>query len=96
MMSILQDLSNGLIMSLFSIIIVFLILYLLTLSVSILKKVKSSPSEPVIETKQSLKLEDITDPDMMVAALIASIDYQETTKKDIRLVSIKEISNETI
>ncbi len=92
MMSILQDFTNGLIMSLFSIIIVFVILYLLTLPVTLLKKSKVITNEPFIQTKQSIRLEDITDPDMMVAALIASIDYQETIKKDIRLVSIKEVT----
>ena len=92
MMSILQDFSNGLVMSLFSIIIVFLILYLLTLSISLLKKMKSKPTLLSKAPKQSIKLEDITDPDMMVAALVASIDFQETTKKDVRLISIKEIS----
>ena len=92
MMSILQDFTNGLIMSLFSIIIVFVILYLLTLPVTLLKKSKVITNEPFIQTKQSIRLEDITDHDMMVAALIASIDYQETIKKDIRLVSIKEVT----
>ena len=92
MMSILQDFTNGLIMSLFSIIIVFVILYLLTLPVTLLKKSKVITNEPIVQTKQSLRFEDITDPDMMAAALIASIDYQEVIKKDIRLVSIKEVS----
>jgi hypothetical protein len=91
-MSILQDFANGLIMSLFSIILVFIILYLLTLSVSLLKKTKEVPKESIKQSNHSLKIEDITDPDMMVAALVASIDYQESTKKDVRLVSIKEIS----
>jgi len=34
---------------------------------------------------------EITDDDMMVAVLIASIDYQEEIKKDVRLVSVKEV-----
>ncbi len=89
MMSILTD---ALIMSLFSILIVFAILYILTLSVSCLKKAKVKTNPSVLSLIQPIKLEDITDPDMMVAALIASIDYQETIKKDIRLISIKEIT----
>ena len=34
---------------------------------------------------------DIKDEDMMVAALIASIDYQEETKENVRVVSVKQI-----
>ena len=39
----------------------------------------------------SNKSTDIKDEDMMVAALIATIDYANETKKDVRLVSIKQI-----
>lgn len=92
MMAILQDFTNGLVMSLLSIIIVFIILYLLTLPVDLFKNLKDKPIDSIISKPKALKLEDISDPDMMVAALVASIDYQESTKKDIRLVSIKEIS----
>ena len=37
-------------------------------------------------------LPDITDEDMMVAALIATIDYRNEVKTDVRLVSIKQIN----
>jgi hypothetical protein len=49
---------------------------------------------PVVSTPQprpSLKLEDIKDDDMMAAALVATIDYYEETKQDVRVVSIKQI-----
>ncbi len=92
MATILQDFTHGIILSIVSIVIVFLILYLLTLSVSLLKKTNKPVDQPVETDKPTLRLEDITDPDMMVAALVASIDYQEEIKKDIRLVSIKEIT----
>lgn len=36
-------------------------------------------------------LEEIQDEDMMVAALVASIDYHNEIKKDVRVVSIKEL-----
>ena len=92
MIAFLSVLTDGLIMSLFSILIVFAILYLLTLSVSMLKHSKDKDITPNILPNPRIKYEEITDPDMMVAALLASIDYQETTQKDIRLISIKEIS----
>jgi hypothetical protein len=47
----------------------------------------------VVESeKKKLSIEDIKDEDMMVAALIATIDYTNETKKDVRLVSIKQMS----
>mgnify|MGYP003291215999 CR=1 FL=1 len=39
--------------------------------------------------KQDIK--DIKDEEMMAAALVATIDYHNETKKDVRVVSIKEI-----
>lgn len=44
------------------------------------------------EFRKPVSMEDIKDEDMMVAALIATIDYAEEIKTDIRLVSIKQIS----
>lgn len=40
---------------------------------------------------QKFSLADITDEDMLVAALIAAVDFAEETKKDVRLVSIRQI-----
>ncbi|MFY9422451.1 MAG: hypothetical protein WBK54_03075 [Bacilli bacterium] len=53
----------------------------------------------VLQPKAAFSLADITDEDMMVAALVAAIDYAEETKKDVRLLSIREIqggSNENL
>lgn len=44
--------------------------------------------------KQPISLSDIKDDDMMVAALVASIDYYNEIKKDVRIMSIKEITAE--
>lgn len=46
--------------------------------------------KPVVQ-KQQIKLEDIKDEDMMVAVLVASIDYHEETQQDVRVVSVKEL-----
>ncbi len=80
-------------------IIVFLMLALLWLIVSLFRYFAPKEEEhdetesvvPVVETRQPLKLEDITDDDMMAAALVASIDYHNEIKEDVRVVSIKEI-----
>lgn len=95
MMMIYSTFSEGLLISLFSIIIVFLILAFVALMVSLLKYFVVSPKveqTPAIETlKKALTLSNITDEDMMVAALVASIDYYQEVKKDVRIISIREI-----
>lgn len=80
-------------------VIVFLMLALLWGIVSLFKYItpKESADEEnndlpeVTEAKQAIKLEDITDDDMMAAALVASIDYHNEIKEDVRVVSIREI-----
>lgn len=82
------------------VLIVFLMLILLALVVAAFQLFSGKKQEaPVQEEVQpvtytqpsSLKLEDIKDEDMMVAALVATIDYHEETKQDVRVVSIKQI-----
>jgi glutaconyl-CoA/methylmalonyl-CoA decarboxylase subunit delta len=79
--------------SVFSIVIVFVILYLVTISVELLKKTqKTIIEQPVITPEPAIQsIDQITDEDMMVAALVASIDYREQTKTNVRVRSIKEI-----
>jgi glutaconyl-CoA/methylmalonyl-CoA decarboxylase subunit delta len=45
------------------------------------------------KAKQAFDISQIKDEDMMVAALVASIDYYEEIKKDVRVISVKEITN---
>lgn len=83
------------------ILIVFAMLALLWGIVSLFKFIAPKPKKekeqakeeatPVSQTKQGIKLEDIKDDDMMVAALIATIDYHDEIKQDVRVVSIKEL-----
>lgn len=84
--------TDGLLFSLLSIITVFVIIGLIILLISPLSKL--SPQKPVSENlTQEPKKHTHTklDDDMMVAVLIASIDFRETTKKEPKLLSIKEI-----
>lgn len=46
---------------------------------------------PVVEPKKPITIDDIKDEDMMVAALVATIDYANETKQDVRLISIRQI-----
>ena len=82
------------------VLIVFSMLILLALVVAAFQLFnKKAPAQEVVENvapvqyaqPSSLKLEDIKDEDMMVAALVATIDYHEETKQDVRVVSIKQI-----
>ncbi|HBG33559.1 MAG: hypothetical protein A2013_06230 [Tenericutes bacterium GWE2_38_8] len=84
---------EGITISLFSILIVFLILFFISIVIESLKHIQLKEKKPVIvqDIKKKITIEDIKDEDMMVAALIASIDYQQVTKGDVQVVSIQEI-----
>ncbi len=83
------------------VVIVFAMLALLWGIVALFKYIKpkqevkqqtNSAQAPVQNApKKALKVEDIKDEDMMVAALIATIDYHNETNEDVRVVSIKQI-----
>lgn len=75
---------------------VFIVLYLITMIIGLfkfiqIKQVNKDEIKSEIPTEKSLQIEDIKDEDMMVAAIVATIDYSNDTKKDIRLKSIKQI-----
>ena len=95
-MMIYNTFSDGLLISLFSILIVFLMLGVVALAIGLLKYIvvptKDVVEQPIIQ--KAIQLSDIKDEDMIVAALVASIDYFNEIKKDVRIVSIKEITQE--
>lgn len=93
---------EALLVSLVAIAFVFLILFVIILCVSLMQKLffgkvkEEKASKPVKvpaakPVAKEVKNVEIKDEDMMVAALIATIDYANETKKDVRLVSIKQI-----
>lgn len=95
---------EALLIAIIAIIIVFAVLLLIILIIDLLQKLlftkKAVNNEKPLETKKenqqtsvkkTVKNTEIKDEDMMVAALIATIDYTNETKKDVRLVSIKQI-----
>ena len=93
MTTIYTSFPEGITISLFSILIVFLILFFISMVIESLKHIQLKEKKTVIvqEVKKKITIEDIKDEDMMVAALIASIDYQQVTKGDVQVLSIKEI-----
>ena len=80
--------------------IVFSLLALLALIVSLFKYFNANSEEQkpeqekvqkTVAPKPQIKLEDITDEDMMAAVLVATIDYHEETQQDVKVVSVREI-----
>lgn len=85
---------DGLLFSFLSIFVVLSIIGLVVLSIYPLKKLtdKQLPSEKIQKQEKLQKFDD----DMMVALLVASIDFRETEKKEPKLVAIKELKNENL
>ena len=83
---------DGLLIAVVAILMVFAILFVIILCVNALSVLCKNVKEEKTVTKAKVsKMTDIKDEDMMVAALIATIDYSNETGKDVRLVSIKQI-----
>ncbi|MDO9629072.1 MAG: OadG family protein [Acholeplasmataceae bacterium] len=91
---LLNSLSEGLFISFFSIMIVFSILGVIAFIINSFQYIYKKPII-VPETKKTyvkpFELSDIKDDNMLVAGLVASIDYYEETKENVRILSIKEI-----
>ena len=88
---------QGILDSIICIAIVFLILALICGIVSLFKYIKVEDKAPKSEVKtvsapqKKFTMDDIVDDDMMAAALVATIDYRNECKTNVRLVSIKEV-----
>ena len=90
---------KALLVSLIAIVLVFLVLCIVIGAVKLMQVVydkygkKEAPAQvtaaPVAQAAP--KSVEIVDEDMMVAALIATIDYKEETNQDVKLKSIKRI-----
>lgn len=85
------------IIALVAILIVFAILAIIICAVKIMQlcfkgsKGKKEATEEPKEEAISEKNTNIEDDDMMAAVLVATIDYANETKKDVRLKSVKRI-----
>lgn len=91
------DFVTGGIVAVVSTLMVFLILVLIIFLTELVAKAMGNDEEKeetVVETKAvtpSVEHLDLNDEDATVAALVASIDYRNKTKKNIRVVSIREV-----
>ncbi len=55
------------------------------------KKQEQNQKVSAFEKKEDSNLVEIKDDDMLTAVLVATIDYRQEIKKDVRVISIKEI-----
>lgn len=100
-----MDVGTGALYSIVSILMVFVILLIiigittlvfkLTGLFEMKKQIEEQNKKEVLPPTQAVvnepKQVEITDEDMMAAVLVATIDYRKEIKKDVRLVSVKEV-----
>ena len=90
------EIVDGLVFSLFAILMVFAVLVIIIaitsfISYLINKFAKKEVTKEIKEERKVAKNLNIEDDDMMVAVLIASIDYQNEIKQDVRLTNVRRI-----
>ena len=97
-----MSIGDGAILSLVSILMVFAILLIIIGITSLVFKIVRMFEERVKEKNAVVtdekvsstpvtKSVEIVDDDMMAAVLVATIDYQSEIKKDVRLISVREV-----
>lgn len=96
-----RNFGQGAVVALLAIVMVFAILALIIVITYAVGKIVEKFNKSSDETcEESTNLQDkstpsqkveITDDDMMTAVLVASIDYQNEIKQDVKVVSVKEI-----
>lgn len=81
------------VIALVSILIVFVILAIIIGAIKIMEQFFKNKKEeaPKLEKPLEQKNTEISDDDMMAAVLVATIDYVNETKKDVRLKSVRRI-----
>ncbi len=92
-------LKEGFILSIFCILIVFIVLMIISLSVNLIRifMYKQQPKYNLevkkrLEENCNIKFEDIKDEDMLIAAFVASIDVVEgNDNKTVKIKRIREI-----
>ena len=95
------DVGNEVANTILNVIVVFLVLLLIIVGVYYISKlmdrstVKENKHETNITNNHISKAErntNIKDDDMMAAVLVATIDFRNEIKEDVRLVNVKEIN----
>lgn len=94
-----NDLGQGGIVAVFAMVLVFVILAIIiaiTYGIGLLIQKYANTEKPEetstpAEATAPAKSVDIPDDDAMAAVLVASVDYRNETKKDVKVISVKEI-----
>lgn len=95
--SLYYDFGNGAIVCLIAILLVFIVLLVIIAISACISKVidyvisKQKVENPVEEKKEESLVIDVNNEDMMAAILVSSIDYRNEIKKDVKVVSIREV-----
>lgn len=91
------DIGSGILSSLISITLVFLIIAIIIIVMLVIFKcqqvIKMRVSKRIPTDGKNLDGIDLSDPDADIAVLVASIDYREETKKDVRVISVKKVED---
>ena len=88
---------TGAVIAIIAIVIVFIVLLLIIFLTDLVSKTISNDKEetkalsPAINGGVKALPLDVNDEDALVACLVASIDYRNVTKKNIQVVSVKEV-----
>ena len=95
-----RNFGDGALVSILAILLVFSILAIIILitfsigkAIEKYSKVEKKEEKPLAPAPQSTNVVPVNldDEDTIVATLVASIDFRQQTKKDIKVISVKEI-----
>ena len=82
--------TDGLLLSMLSIFFVIALIFVIVIAITPLKRLSPQTKEAIYEKEPLIQTNTIKDEDMMVAVLVASIDFRESTKKEPYLKSVRE------
>ena len=93
------DFGNGAIVCLVAIIIVFTVLLVIIAASALVSKLierfVKEETKPVLKNSQTVHNDsiaiDINDEDMMAAILVATIDYRNEVKEDVKVINVREV-----
>ena len=84
------DFLQALLLSIFCVVVVFLILLIITLILTLVNKIHA------LDVKEKVKMKDGTelDEDAMAAVLVATIDYRKERKEDVKVISCQLVEED--
>lgn len=97
-----RDFGEGALVSILAIMLVFAILSIIIAITYAIGKAIEKQSKKLVDVEKETPVPhtpqntnkvavDLNDEDAVVATLVASIDYRQQTKKDFKVISVKEI-----